>query len=148
MRRYDLHLRIIDPNEQQQTETFTFGKKALLVDGFQKLANRFVKIFFTPKGSNPLRINEGTEFAYLLGSNVSDVASLQATIGEYVDDAVNQIKSVDARSPLLATNERLRDAQLIQFNVVDATHIEFWIELTNQAGERLKILLPYETSDG
>jgi hypothetical protein len=144
MARYDLHIQLVDPSEQTFGANFSFGvANPILVTGFQALVNRWMKIFMTPKGSHPVRRTEGTEFPYLLGSNVTDIPSLEATVAEYIDDATQQVQAVDRMSPNLTNDQRLRAAALLQFNAVDASSIEFWVELTNQANQRMRVLIPY-----
>lgn len=144
---YDLHIQLLDPAEQTYGANCSFGLDTpILVTGFQSLMNRWLQIFLTPKGTNPIRRLEGTEFAYLFGTNIADPGALQATIGEYVDDATNQVQSVDRASPWLKSDQRLRSAAMVGFNVIDATSIEFWVELINQAGQRMKMLIPYKVS--
>ena len=147
MPRYDLHVQLIDPSQQTTGSNFSFGLAApILVTGFQSLVNRWMKVFMTPKGSHPVRRLEGTEFAYLLGSNITDVASLRATVSDYIDDATQQVQVVDRASPNLPASQRLRSAALTQFNVVGTSSIEFWVELVNQSGQRLQVLIPYLVS--
>lgn len=144
MARYDLHIQLIDPSQQVYGSNFSFGLESpILVTGFQSLINRWMKTFMTPKGSHPVRRQEGTEFPYLIGSNVRDLGSLEATVAEHIDDANQQVVAVDRISPLLTKNQRLRSGALKQFNVVGTSGIEFWVELTNQANERLQVLIPY-----
>jgi hypothetical protein len=144
MTRYDLHFQLLDPSLQTYGSNFSFGlAQPIKVTGFQALINRWLKTFMTPKGSNPLRQTEGTEFAFLMGSNILDIGSIQATVAEHIDDASEQVRAVDQKSPLLANEQRLRNAALKQFNVVGSSGIEFWVELTNQAGQRLQVLIPY-----
>lgn len=144
MARYDLHIQLVDPAEQTYGANFSFGLNApIQVTGFQALVNRWLKIFMTPKGSHPVRRQEGTEFPYLIGSNIADIPSLQATIAEYIDDATQQVQTVDRASPLLTSNQRLRSATLRQFNAIGASSIEFWVELNNEAGQRMQVLIPY-----
>ena len=147
MARYDLHIQLLDPSIQTYGANFSFGLASpIAVTGFQSLINRWMKIFMTPKGTQPLRLQEGTEFPYLIGSNVRDIGSLEATVAEYMDDATDQVQAVDRASPWLTKDQRLRAAALKQFNVVGASGIEFWVELTNQAGQRLQVLIPYLVS--
>lgn len=144
MARYDLHIQLLDPGQQTYGSNFSFALKApILVTGFQALMNRWMKIFMTPKGSHPVRRQEGTEFAYLIGSNVADTASLQAVISEYIDDATAQVQAVDRANPSLPRTQRLRSATLIQFNATSPSSIEFWVELINEANQRMKVLIPY-----
>lgn len=141
----DLHIQIIDPGEQTFGETVTFDlADPILVEGMQALANRWLKVFLTPKGSHPVRKSEGTEFAYLQGSNVDSQISLQALVDEYVEDASIQIQAQDRRNPQRKATERLQSASVVLYNQISVDKIEFWVELTNAAGQRLPVLIPYK----
>lgn len=141
---YDTHIQILDPSLQRSGSIFVFGfSKPLFITGIQKLANRWLKLFFTPKNSHPFRRTEGTDFPFLIGSNIDDINSLQAVISEYIDDANDQIKAVDKKSPWLTEDERLKNVSIVKFNIVNPTSIEFWVELINANNTRLKILIPY-----
>lgn len=147
MPRYDLHIQLVDPSEQTFGANFSFGiANPILVTGFQSLVNRWMKIFMTPKGSHPVRKTEGTEFPYLFGANVTDISTLEMTVAEYIDDAVQQVQAIDRAAPNLTPEQRLRSASLLQFNAVNASSIEFWVQLTNQANQRMRVLIPYLVS--
>lgn len=139
----DIHLQLIDPTEQTFGAVFTFNSSVALVDGLQKLANRWVKIFCTPLGSNCLRPSEGTDFPYLMGSNIGDARSVEATVAEYITSATDQIRAIDARSPWLALSERILSADLERLVVLDGTRIEFWVKITNRAKQSMRALIPY-----
>jgi hypothetical protein len=144
MARYNLHIRILDPALQQPGSNLSLNlEKPILVTGFQALINRWMMTFMTPKGSHPTKPNEGTKFPFLIGSNVAEIAALEAVVAECVDDASTQVRAVDDVSPLLTSAERLQTAQLLRFNAIDATSIEFWVEIINEANQRLTVLIPY-----
>lgn len=139
----DLHIQIIDPTEQTWRAIFTFGRSApLAVSGAQKLLNRWVKVFMTPVGSHPVRRNEGTRFSALLRANV-DFDRVQPDILEAVDDATEQLRSADRQVPSRPPNEAIRSATVTRFNLLGASGVEFWVEIANMAGERIRVLIPY-----
>ena len=147
MARYDLHIHIIDPSEQTFGETMTFDLLSpILVDGLQALVNRWTKTFLTPKGSDPIDLARGTEFPFLIGSNIDETQSLQALLTEYVLDATEQVKASDRRTVGLPNTERLRDATIIQYTQIDPTRSEFWVEVTNAAYQRATTLIPYKVT--
>ncbi len=145
MPRYDTHLQLIDPTAQRASSIFTYEFEGTRrIDGIQKLVNRWLKCFFTPRGSHPLRPTEGTDFPYLVGgNNITDVPSLEATVVLYMEDASDQIKAIDRRSSWLSTEERLRSVSLLRFVQTAPDAIEFWVQVTNVAGRRLNQLIPY-----
>lgn len=143
----DLHVHIIDPDEQSFGEQLTFDLASpLVVSGLQGLANRWTMLFFTPKGSDPVDPQRGTEFTYLIGSNTDDKQSLQALLSEYVEDANAQIKQSDRAATGYGRADRLHNAEIIQFTRIDAQRAEFWVEITNQLYERAKALIPYKVT--
>lgn len=143
----DLHVHIIDPDEQSFGEQLTFDLAApLTVTGLQGLVNRWMMLFFTPKGSDPVEPTRGTEFPYLIGSNTDDKQSLQALLSEYVEDANVQIKQSDRTASGYERADRLHNAEIIQFTRIDAQRAEFWVEVTNQLYERANALIPYKVS--
>lgn len=141
----DIHIQIINPDEQTFGEVLTFDfADVITVTGFQALMNRWLKTFLTPKGTDPVDKSRGTEFAYLRGSNVSGKLSLQPLLTEYVEDASAQVRAADRKSPKLPPESRLRTAAIIQIVELDKTRVEFWVELTNDAGLRMNVLIPYK----
>jgi hypothetical protein len=140
----DLHIQLIDPTEQRYGANFTFGFKApILVDGIQKLANQWLKIFLTPKGSHPWRRLEGTNFAYLIGGNVDDVDTIQTAVLEYIEDATTQLKAIQSRQLSLPDTERLFTVNLLQFTQVDTLAFDIWVRIVNVARSTLSVLIPY-----
>lgn len=139
----DLHIQLIDPSAQTARALFTFGTTPLAVSGAQKLANRWLKVFMTRKGSHPTRHDEGTIFPGLVSGNVADLAAAEADILEAVDDATDQVRAQDRLNPTRPANERLISATVTQFVAVSATGVEFWVTLVNAARERIPVLIPY-----
>ena len=139
----DLHIQLIDPSAQTARALFTFGTSPVGVEGVQKLANRWLKIFMTRKGSHPVRKDEGTDFPSLVGGNFSDLPALEADVLEAIDDATEQLRTSDRRAPTRPANERILSASLVQFVELHPAGAEFWVELTNVARERLPVLIPY-----
>jgi hypothetical protein len=139
----DLHIQLIDPSLQTARALFTLGPAPIDVDGVQKLANRWLKLFMTPKGSHPYRKEEGTLFPSLVSGNVADLASVEGDVLEAIDDATDQLRASDRRAPTRPPNERILTVTLVQFVELPPAGIEFWVELTNVARERLPLLLPY-----
>lgn len=122
-------------------KTFTFGfTAALKIRGPQSLVNRWAKTFMTPKGSDLLHPDYGTEFGDLAGSNVvSDYTALQDNAIMSIDDASDQVREQDAVS-LLDANESLESAELIKF-VPLQDGFELWVLLVNKAQQSLPLKL-------
>jgi hypothetical protein len=133
------------PDQQRFRANFSLSFDApVAVDGFQALVNRWVKTFMTPKGSDPINKSRGTEYPYLVGANVPDMAYIQAAIVDCVADATAQVQAVDRANLTLPAVSRLRDAQVTRFNELAPGFIEFWVEITNYASQRLGVLIPYK----
>ena len=43
----------------------------------------------------------------------------------------------------LATDEAIQSATVVRFNLVGASGVEFWVEVINMLGERVRVLFPY-----
>lgn len=143
----DIHLQIIDPSAQTFGETLTFDlANVILVSGPQAVANQWLKTFLTPKGTDPVYKESGTEFAYLMGSNINDQLSLQALLSEYVEDAAEQRRAIDRQNLSKPSSSRLRSAEIIQYTAIDSTRAEFWVQIFTQSGERVLVLIPYKAS--
>lgn len=139
----DIHIQLIDPTEQTWRAVFTFGRGApIAVTGPQKLLNRWVKVFMTPVGSHPVRRSEGTRFSSLLRANV-EFDRVQPDILEAVDDATEQVRAADRQTPGRHPSEAIRSATVTRFNLLGASGVEFWVEIANMAGERIRVLFPY-----
>lgn len=138
----DLHIRLIDPTQQRAGSYFGYGNP-MLVTGLQKTANLWLKTFLTPKNSHPWRQAEGTDFPYLLGSNIGEIDVVQTSIIEYIDDATTQVKAMQTRRRVMDAEERLAQANLQRFVRVGADGVEFWVELVNAASRSLPVLIPY-----
>jgi hypothetical protein len=139
----DLHIQLIDPSRQTVRALFTFGPTPVAVEGVQKLADRWLKVFMTRKGSHPTRKAEGTIFPSLVGGNFSDLAAVEADVLEAIDDATDQLRDSDRRAPTRPPNECILSASLSQFVELPPSGAEFWVELTNVARERIPVLIPY-----
>lgn len=138
----DIHLQLVDPEQQTGRGAFVFDLANLRpVEGPQKVANRWLFILLTPKGSNPVRLAEGTNFSslQLIANNAKD---LEAAVLEAFDDATEQLQVYDTASPGLLLSERIRSASLARFNYVNGT-LEVWATLATMDGSRVQILLPF-----
>lgn len=140
---YDIHFQPVPPDEVVGLKMFTFGfTAALKVRGLQSLVNRWVKTFMTPKGSDPLDQESGTDFAKLAGSNVGgDSPELRDITIISVDDANTQVRDQDLAGAY-PSDESLLNAILQGFRETpDGTGLEVWIQITNMDEDILTIKL-------
>lgn len=139
----DIHYQLVNPSDQSIGKYFTFGSNvAIGIDGPQKLANRWIKLLLESPGSSAVSPGRGTEFNELIGSNVDALDDLQALVRQYIDEVNDQLRRLDSRSQVLTNDERLRDGNIIQFNIVPPDGIEVWVELRSVSGRRVEVLLP------
>jgi hypothetical protein len=146
MTTYDLHFQLLDPAEIASGtggKLFTFGfRRPIGISGPQKLFNRWVKTLLESQGSYPLRRTRGTGFGTLIGSNIEQMADMEATVHLYIDAANEQVKAADRQSRWLTDDERLSDGHVRTFNVVPPDGFDVTVELITISGKRLVSLLP------
>lgn len=143
---YDLYFQSL-PLEEAATslKVFTLGKAAegsQGTKGFQLCINMWVKILFTRKGSDPTNLSRGTAFPNLSGSNLSMVDA-EDVVRSSIDEASEQLTAIQTKDASFEARERLASAQLLSY-VPDPSGpgYEAWVEILNQAGERLVINMP------
>jgi len=137
--KYDIYFQPVAEGEVRSFKCFEFGyASALKVRGPQALVNRWVKVFMTPKGSDPLYPAEGTAFGNLPGSNITRISDdLQDMVSIAMDDASNQVREQDVAG-LYDADEQLQSAELLRFETV-ADGIAVWIIIKNMAEESLAV---------
>lgn len=140
----DLHIRIIDPAQQQPGENLILWfANPMRVEGLQKLANQWMKMLLTPKGSHPWRRNEGTNFTYLLTNNMVNPDVLRVSVLEYVEDATNQIKQAQRKRLDLPASELLQTVNLLRLTQISDTAFDIWVRVINSEQSSLPVLIPY-----
>lgn len=148
MPRFDIHFQAL--TEQEQIDTFKFVSfgynPAIAVKGFQMLINHWLKCFLTPRGSDPSDLLYGTDFTKLIGSNVS-LSDGRDVTAVAIDQCNEQIFAFQANDLTLTATERLASAELTNY-VEDASAPGFhaYVELKNQANERLVLNIPTATA--
>jgi hypothetical protein len=146
---YDIHFQPVPAEEALGTRIFTFGFRATLkVQGAQALVNRWVKTFMTPKGSNPLDLEEGTAFGRMVGSNINAYhQGIEDVILLSIEDANDQVRKQDLDG-LFPEDERLSNATLFvppdnyQIDMkAGRDFVELWVRIVNVAGKVLPVRL-------
>lgn len=137
-----MHFQQVPRDQVRGYKIFTFGfSAALKVKGPQSLVNRWLKTFFTPKGSDPLDPAVGTILAGMIGGNISsDRSDVEDQVIMSINDANDQVRLQDMNGAY-PVNECLNTVSLLRFEMPAADTIEFWVKLTNVAGERIVIHL-------
>jgi hypothetical protein len=140
---YDTYFELLPVADQSaQRGTFTYGyKKHIGVTGFQKLINKWVKAFLTERGTDLSSRDYGTQFASLIGSNITDRADIQQVAHTAVAKASADINAIQAQYPPDDDPETLHSAQLQSLIFEDNSSVSVYVLLQNQAGKRLQIIL-------
>lgn len=144
MPRYDLYFQPM--TVEQQTSTLKLMElgynPALAVKGFQMLINMWAKTFLTRKGSDPTNLDRGTAYPNLFGSNVT-LAEAEDIVRTAIDDCNQQVTGMQRNDATLTPAERLADARLLKYATDESLPgFDAYVEIRNQAGERLSVLLP------
>lgn len=134
MATYDIHFQPVPEAEIEGKRCFEFGfAAALKVDGFQSLINRWAKTLMTPRGSNPLDKEQGTNFSNMIGGNIARVTTgVRDLVASSIEDANEQVRQQDIEGYRPAS-EKLLCSELVSFLEVPAG-FEVWVKLTNVAG--------------
>lgn len=141
---FDIHVQSVTPEEAATSLTvFTFGSRETLgVKGFQMCINLWVKILFTRKGSDPTNLGRGTAFPNLFGSNLTMVDA-EDIVRSSIDAASDQLIAIQTKDASYEARERLASAKLLSYApITTGPGFEAFVEILNQAGERLVVNIP------
>lgn len=143
MPRYDLHFQALTAEEQGfSSKIFTITDEPFGVLGPQWLINMWLKILFTRQGSDPTNLSRGTSFTNLIGSTLSladaeDIARLS------IDEASSQLRTLQQNDTTLTARERLASAKMLRYvENPGGPGFEAYVEILNEAGERLNVNIP------
>lgn len=142
--RFDIHVQLLPEADQKDTFKFmSFGYTSTLgIKGFQYLINTWLRILLTPKGSDPRDLKAGTQFTNLIGSGVSMADSRDVAVLA-IDQCNEQLLTFQQEDTTLTATERLASAQIIDFiEKPDAPGFDIYVEIKNEANERLVLNLP------
>lgn len=144
---YDLLLIKVDGAYPVGQVTFAFENTPRKITGIQKVAQVFMKILFTQKGSDVLKFTLGTIFPDLcIGANrTSNDAS-------FLSDVTLAIKDAEAQTrDLLSSTSGDLDSQLdkvvIQNLSVDTESLTMYVQIVTVAGETASIAIPFPELD-
>jgi hypothetical protein len=146
MAKYDLHIQTVEESELQGFKFFTRGfNRSIGVRGLNKLLNIWMKIFLTPKGSDPTNLERGTDFPALMGSNITSQQDVRDVVMLSISDCNKQLAEIQRVSPPEDDDETLRTATLLQFSTPTEDGIEVWVGISNVADEEATVLVPLLT---
>jgi hypothetical protein len=124
----------------------SFGTSPRRITGLQKVAQTFAKVLMTPRGSDPIRPEFGTDFyAFSTGSNVgSNAAVTQAVLRTAIAEAAAQTKNILRGGSDL--DSQLQSAVLVGYQTKDdATSL--YVKILTIAGEQASVAIPFPQTD-
>lgn len=139
---FDIYFQAKNPETVDGLKFFTFGfERTIAVRGFWKLITRWLKLFMTPLGTDPLRPEEGTNFTNLIGSNVTVLADVRDVVLLAIQSCNEQLSIMqqDAQPDL---DEMLNAAVLTGFETVGVDGFDAYVTISNLAGESIQVRLP------
>lgn len=139
---YDIYFQSKKPEDVDGFKVFTFGfDRIIAVRGLWKLTLQWLKRFMTPKGTDPIRPEEGTEFPYLIGSNITSMADVRDVVLLAIEDCNEQMTNAQQQTQPDA-DETLLTAVLTKFELYGEDGFEAWVNLSNVTGDELDVQLP------
>jgi len=124
----------------------SFGVTSTKSAGIVKLVNMFIKLLYTLKGTNYLDKSEGTYFTNLFTLNVQDSSVAQSKVQDAIDDATEQIVTVQA-SLGVPNTEKLKSVTITTFVVNADNDVEIGLTLEVLSGSATQVQLPSITLD-
>ena len=140
---YDLYIEPAPIVEQQYGQgllTIAFPR-AVGVRGPYKLVVQWVKRFMTPKGSDPIEPNSGTEFPLLIGANLEDIEDARDVVLLAVEDCNQQVMQAQGKYTL-DDDEILSTAALTKFEAVGVDGFSAWVDIQNVVGQSITVRVP------
>lgn len=138
---WDVHFQPIPEDQVRGFKTFTFGfRAALVVTGYQFLINRWLKTFFTPKGSELLHSGDGTTLAMLIGGNIGSQEAARDLAIRAVEETNEQIKAQDVTGGF-REEESLESAVITRMASQAEGGLAIWVTIRNVAGKQLEMHL-------
>jgi len=118
------------------------------ITGLQKVAQFFLKVLFTQKGSDVIRTNLGTAFPNLcIGANrTRDDSLFLAAVADAIKDAEGQTQNLLSGANLDLASQL--DSITIQgLNTDNIEYLEIYLTMLTQAGESASIAVPFPALD-
>jgi hypothetical protein len=117
------------------------------ITGIQKVAQTFMKVLFTQKGSDVINYTLGTGFPDLaIGANrTSDDETFLTQVISTVKDAEGQTKGILASS-LDDTASQLRSVTVTGLNT-DSESLAMYLKIVTVAGETASVAIPFPQLD-
>ncbi len=141
--RYDVNIQIVPAAQYDGMGFYSFGqRRSLGVRGINKLVNMFAKWLLTPVGTNPVNLEEGTQLANVIGSNVT-TTDAQEILQVSVAAAATAIRKIQAGRSDIPTDERLAAAEITAFILIEeGPGFAAQVYITNVANQGMTVVLP------
>jgi phage baseplate assembly protein W len=139
---FDVYLEGVPSGNASNRNFIGFGSTFLPkgVKGINKLVSKFIKCLLTPRGSDILDHDYGTNFSNLLVGNV-DSSLLNQLATESVNTAVEQLQKYQEEYPVDA-QEALSSAEIISLDTTQsAPGVSMRVRVFNTAGETATFLV-------
>lgn len=126
---------------------FEFEETPRKITGIQKVAQTFLRVLFTSKGSDVLRPFFGTLFPVLvLGANkMESDREFEINVSSSIKDAEDQTKKLLNGTGLDPASQLAKITQLGVNSVNDSLSV--YIQLTTLAGETASVAIPFPELD-
>lgn len=139
---YDLYMRPLTQEELVGEQLFTLGAdRSMAVRGLTKLLCQWTRLFMTPKTSDPMDIEAGTDFPNLIGSNISSLGDIQDVVITAILDCNEQMFRRQQLT-MFPAEEMLSSATLTGFEPWGEDGFQAWVLISNVAGEEATVALP------
>lgn len=144
---YDLLLVSLPTGYPVGPVLFELDKTPRKITGVQKVAQMFMKVLFTSKGSDVINYDLGTNFPNLtVGANqTTDDTAFLADVAAAVQDAAAQTKNF-LSSNVGDTASQL-DSATIQGMTTNGGALTMYIQLITMAGTKTSIAIPFPQLD-
>lgn len=145
--KYDILAMDFSNGYPEGSVSFTFMDTPRKITGIQKVAQTFLKILLTTKGSDVLRPSTGTAFSsYAMRANRTGVdRNAEADVMGAVADAETQVKYMLNTAGTDAAN-RLNRVQVLAIDS-GSESITMFLYLVTDAGERAQVAVPFPQLD-
>lgn len=127
---------------------FVFENTPRKITGIQKVAQFFLKILFTQKGTDVIHVNQGTNFPNLcIGANrTRDDSLFLSAVSDAIKDAEGQTRNLLAGANLDLSSQL--DRIIINgLNTSNVEYLEIYLQMVTKAGETASIAVPFPELD-
>jgi len=143
---YDLLLITFPDGFPEGKLTFNIDYTPRSITGIQKVAQYFLKILLTTRGSDVIRPNIGTTFTNIvMRSNVSSTDRL------LISDLRDQIKSAESQTKAALYDEvdpssKLREVSILNIDT-SSESATMYLKMVTMEGETAQVALPFPATD-